>query len=322
MSQSLIEVSNLHKAFPVNKQLLKKPDWLKAVRGVDFSVTTGETYGLVGESGCGKSTVSKLLLRLLEPDTGEVSFQGQNILSLSKAKMKQIRRQMQIVFQDPYASLDPKWKIGSIIGEPLKIHGIGTKEERRKKVKELMELTDLRPEFMERYAHEFSGGQRQRIGIARALALDPKIIIADEPVSALDVSIQAQIINLFKRLQRELGLGYIFIAHDLSVVRHISDRVGVMYLGQIVEEAPTQKLFKDAKHPYTSGLISTIPLPDPTKRKELELVEGEVPSPINPPAGCGFHPRCPYTKSECKENPPPKVQIDNNHMVRCHLYAE
>ncbi len=320
MSNTLVKVENLKKSFPVNKQLFKRPDWLKAVRGINFYIQEGETYGLVGESGCGKSTVSKLVLRLIDPDDGKIFFEGENISKYRSKDLKEIRRNMQVVFQDPYASLDPKWRIGSIIAEPMRIHGIGSPQEREKKVKKLMQLTDLRPEYFKRYAHEFSGGQRQRIAIARALALNPKLIVADEPVSALDVSIQAQIINLFKRLQRELGIAYIFIAHDLSVVKHISNRVGVMYLGQLVEEAPTWKIYQEAKHPYTKGLITTLPLPDPEKKQQLEQMKGEVPSPINPPSGCSFHTRCPEMKPECPEEVPPEIQLDEDHKVRCHLY--
>jgi len=317
----ILDVKGLSKSFPIKKGLLSKDkDWLRAVNNVNFSVYEGETLSLVGESGCGKSTTRKLLLRLLEADKGDVFYKDQNIFDLDNESMRKLRRDLQVVFQDPYASLNPKWRIGEIIGEPLKIHKIGNAEERREKVKELMSLVGINPDFYSRYPHEFSGGQRQRIGIARALALNPEVIIADEPVSALDVSIQAQVLNMFKKLQKELGLTYVFISHDLSVVKHISDRVGVMYLGEIVEMAPTEELFNNPKHPYTKALLSSIPVPDPNKNQEITMLEGEIPSPMNPPSGCTFHPRCPFAMEECKVQQPVDNKMGEKHQVRCHLY--
>lgn len=326
MKEALLEVRNLTKYFPVSKGIFGKPrEWLRAVHNVSFILYSGETLGLVGESGCGKSTTRKLLLRLLESDTGEVLFRDQgewiNIFQLPPKKLRELRKRMQVVFQDPYASLDPKWRVGDIISEPLRIHGIGTREQQREKVMELMELVGLRSEHYYRYPHEFSGGQRQRVGIARALALQPELIIADEPVSALDVSIQAQVINMFKDLQEKFGLTYIFIAHDLGVVKHICDRVGVMYLGKIVEMAPTDELFSNPRHPYTKGLISSIPVPDPKSKRQLKLLEGEVPSPINPPEGCSFHPRCQNVRDICRKQDPPLLELDSGHEVSCHLYT-
>jgi oligopeptide transport system ATP-binding protein len=321
MNQALIEVKNLSKKFPVKKSLFgRSMEFLQAVNNVSFDVYKGETFSIVGESGCGKSTARKLLLRLLDADQGEVSYKGQNIMEMNKKSLRELRKEMQVVFQDPYASLDPKWRIGNIIGEPLRIHGIGNAEERYQKVVSLMEEVGLRSEYYYRYPHEFSGGQRQRVGIARALALDPEVIIADEPISALDVSIQAQVLNMMKRLQEKNGLTYIFISHDLSIVRHISDRVAVMYLGEIVEVAETTKLFTDPKHPYTQALISSIPVPDPEMKQNLNQIEGEVPSPINPPSGCKFHSRCPFVTEHCKQTAPQMLELDG-HKVSCHLYS-
>jgi oligopeptide/dipeptide ABC transporter ATP-binding protein len=317
----IIEVINLSKSFPIKKGFLSRRfDYLQAVSNISFSVFEGETLALVGESGCGKSTTRKLLLNLLEADAGKVLYKGVNIFDLPAKEMRELRKKLQVVFQDPYASLDPKWRIGKIIGEPLRIHNIGSANERRERVQELLSLVGINPNYYDRYPHEFSGGQRQRIGIARALALNPEVIIADEPVSALDVSIQAQVLNMFKKLQVKLGLTYVFISHDLSVVKHISDRVGVMYLGEIVEIAPTKELYNNPKHPYTKALMSSIPLPDPSKRKELKLLEGEVPSPINPPSGCRFHPRCEFVTEECKTNKPINFDFGNGHQVSCFLY--
>ncbi len=322
MKEKLLEIKNLTKIFPVSKDLLgRTTEYLRAVNNISFSVYSGETFALVGESGCGKSTTSNLILRLLDVDKGSILYKDIDIAKANPSTMREIRKEIQVVFQDPYASLDPKWRVGDIISEPLKIYNIGTAKKRRKRALELMSIVGLRPEYYYRYPHEFSGGQRQRIGIARALALDPKIIIADEPVSALDVSIQAQIINMFKKLQRDLGLTYIFISHDLSVVKHISDRVGVMYLGEIVEVASTEKLFVEPKHPYTQALLSSIPVPNPIKRKELKLLEGEVPSAINPPSGCSFHPRCKFAKELCKKEEPAAVTIEPGHEIKCHLYS-
>lgn len=319
--EKLLEVKGLSKYFSLKKGLLSKANVrLRAVHNVSFSVFKGETFAIVGESGCGKSTTRKLLLRLLEPDEGEVFYRDQNVFELNEKSMRELRQKLQVVFQDPYASLDPKWRVGSIIKEPLRIHKIGTPGERRKKVLELMSLVGLRTEYYDRFPHEFSGGQRQRIGIARALALKPELIIADEPVSALDVSTQAQILNMFKKLQGQFGLTYIFISHDLRVVKYISDRVAVMYLGEIVELATTKELFEDAKHPYTKALMQSIPVVDPTKRKELKLLEGEVPSAINPPHGCCFNPRCDQAQEICKQEVPVTVEVTRGHQVRCHLF--
>ncbi|MGI6451563.1 MAG: ABC transporter ATP-binding protein [Desulfitobacteriia bacterium] len=321
--EKLLEVQGLTKYFPVKKGVLsRKVDWLRAVYNVSFSVYKGETFALVGESGCGKSTTRKLLLRLLEADSGQVFFKGKNIFKLDSASLRELRKNLQVVFQDPYASLNPKWRIGSIIEEPLRIHKIGNPAERQARVEELMSMVGLYPEYYNRYPHEFSGGQRQRIGIARALALNPEVIIADEPVSALDVSIQAQILNMFKNLQEKLGLTYVFISHDLSVVKHISDRIAVMYLGEIVELASTCELFQNPKHPYTRALIASIPVPDPAKKKALKQLEGEVPSPINPPFGCSFHPRCELAREECKLQEPALLDLGEEHLIRCHLYKK
>lgn len=317
--EKILEVQGLTKYFPIKKGLFSRnSDWLRAVYNVDFTVFKGETFALVGESGCGKSTTRKLLLRLLEADKGKVFYRDKDIFQLGSKELRELRKNLQVVFQDPYASLDPKWRIGDIIAEPLRIHKMGTSGERDKKVRELMSYVGIYPEYYNRYPHEFSGGQRQRIGIARALALNPEVIIADEPVSALDVSIQAQVLNMFKDLQQEFGLTYVFISHDLSVVKHISDRVAVMYLGEIVELAHTKVLFEDHRHPYTQALISSIPIPDPSKRKEMELLEGEVPSPINPPEGCSFHPRCEYATNICIKDEPELIDLGEGHLVRCH----
>ncbi|HHV64652.1 MAG TPA: dipeptide ABC transporter ATP-binding protein [Peptococcaceae bacterium] len=321
--EKILEVQGLTKYFPIKKGVLsRKVDWLRAVYNVNFSVDKGETFALVGESGCGKSTTRKLLLRLLEADRGQVFFKGKNIFKLDSASLRELRKNLQVVFQDPYASLNPKWRIGSIIEEPLRIHKIGSPAERRARVEELMSMVGLYPEYYNRYPHEFSGGQRQRIGIARALALNPEVIIADEPVSALDVSIQAQILNMFKNLQEKLGLTYIFISHDLSVVKHISDRIAVMYLGEIVELASTCELFQNPKHPYTRALIASIPVPNPAKKKAFKQLEGEVPSPINPPSGCSFHPRCELAGEECKRQEPALLDLGEGHLIRCHRYKE
>lgn len=321
--EKLLEVKNLSKSFPIKKGFLsRETDWLRAVNNVSFSVYKGETLAIVGESGCGKSTTRKLILNLEEADSGEVIYRGNDILQLKKEEMRLLRKKIQVIFQDPYASLNPKWRIGKIIEEPLKIHHYGTPDERRKRVEELLEHVGINPNFYDRYPHEFSGGQRQRIGIARALALEPEIIIADEPVSALDVSIQAQILNMFKRLQKEFGLTYIFISHDLSVVKHISDRVGVMYLGEIVEIAKTEDLYHNPKHPYTKALLSSIPLPNPKLEQGIIQLKGEVPSPINPPSGCKFHPRCPVAMEVCKSIEPKTVYENDAHEVKCHLFNE
>jgi oligopeptide transport system ATP-binding protein len=279
----------------------------------------GETLGLVGESGCGKSTTGRTILRLIEPTEGVIYFEGQNITDLDKGAMRALRREMQIIFQDPYASLNPRMTVGSIIGEPLEIHKIAKGSEKEERVASLLQKVGLRAEDMRKYPHEFSGGQRQRIGIARALALNPKLIVCDEPVSALDVSIQAQVINLLEDLQAEFGLSYLFIAHNLNVVEHISNRVAVMYLGQIVELASDQELYKNPQHPYTEALLSAVPIPDPTIKKKRIILEGDVPSPINPPKGCHFHTRCMYKEKICEEVEPEFKDIGGGHWVACHF---
>jgi len=303
----LLEAKNLKMHFPIKAGVLRRTiGHVKAVDGVDLQVRRGETLGLVGESGCGKSTLARLILRLLEPTDGEVLVDGEDILGYDRKRMLRVRRNMQIVFQDPYASLNPRMTVGNIVGEPLKIHNIGEASDRKRRVQELLEIVGLSPEHYNRYPHEFSGGQRQRIGVARAIALNPRLIICDEPVSALDVSIQAQVINLLQDLQKEFDLTYIFIAHDLSVVKHISDRVAVMYLGKIVEIAERKKLYDEPRHPYTSSLLSAIPIPDPEKERERSriVLTGDVPSPANPPPGCSFHTRCPRAQQYCKEHEP------------------
>ncbi len=290
----LLDVVNLQKHFTVGNGVVK------AVDDVTFSILKGETFGLVGESGCGKTTTGRAILRLIEPTAGRVTFDGADILALSPSALRAQRRQMQIVFQDPYASLNPRMTIGEAIAEPLVIHGIGSAASRRDRVAELLGVVGLDGDYIKRYPHEFSGGQRQRIGIARALALNPKFIVADEPVSALDVSVQAQVVNLLQDLQKKFGLTYLFISHGLAVVEHLCARVGVMYLGNLVEVAPTKKLFTQPRHPYTQALLDSIPSPDPTKRRKHAPLLGDVPSPLNPPSGCRFHPRCPIAKDECK----------------------
>lgn len=316
----LLEVKNLKKHFPIKNSLGRTKEYVQAVNGVSFSIFKGETFGIVGESGCGKSTTGRLILRLIEPDVGEVLFEDQDILKLNEKEFIKMRRRMQMVFQDPYSSLNPRKKIGQAIKEVLDIHEIVPEEERMEKVFDLLDKVGLRPDQYFRYPHEFSGGQRQRIGLARALAVEPELIILDEPVSALDVSIQSQVINLLQDLQKKDELTYIFIAHDLSVVRHISDRVGVMYLGYMVEQALTDDLYSNPLHPYTKALLSAIPQPDPTLKKERIILEGDVPSPINPPTGCVFHTRCPYAMDVCKEVIPEKKEAEANHFVACHLY--
>lgn len=320
----LLSVRNLTKRFPIKGGLLgREVASVKAVSGVSFDIKRGETLGLVGESGCGKSTLGRCILRLLEPTSGQVIFKGQDITHLPRAEMRKLRRNMQIIFQDPYASLNPRMTVEDILGEPLEIHGLcQSKEEKKKRILKLLDLCGLRREAIARYPHEFSGGQRQRICIARALAVEPEFIVCDEPVSALDVSIQAQIVNLMQDLQKELGLTYLFIAHDLKVVEHISNRVAVMYLGKIAELAQAEELYQDPKHPYTRALLSAIPIPDPSYRKERIILRGDVPSPISPPPGCYFHPRCPKAQENCKVDPP--VLKDERspgqlvHDVSCH----
>jgi peptide/nickel transport system ATP-binding protein len=323
MAQPLLQVKNLKKYFPIKGGILSKTvGHVQAVDDISFDLYPGETVGLVGESGCGKSTAARTILRLIEPTSGEVFFEGQDILKLGKKPMRSLRRQMQIIFQDPYASLNPRMTVASIVGEPLEIHKIAKGRAKEESVANILEKVGLRPEHMRRYPHEFSGGQRQRIGIARALALNPKLIIGDEPVSALDVSIQAQVINLLEDLQHEFNLTYLIIAHDLSVVEHISDRVAVMYLGKIVELATDRELYQNPSHPYTEALLSAVPRPDPSIKKQRILLPGDVPSPINPPSGCRFHTRCLYAKADCKTVEPPLQNIGDGHYVACHYWKE
>lgn len=317
----LLEVKNLVKHFPITKGIIfsRTVGAVKAVDDISFNIQEGETLGLVGESGCGKSTTGRLILRLIGPTSGQIRFRGRDVLSLGREQMRALRREMQIIFQDPYASLNPRMTVGDIIGEPLLIHGLAKGKDREKRVRELLEVVGLSAYHARRYPHEFSGGQRQRIGVARALAVNPKLIVCDEPVSALDVSIQAQVINLLQDLQKEFGLTYLFIAHDLSVVKHISRRVAVMYLGKIVELAGKEALYEGPKHPYTQALLSAIPVPDPRVKRERIILQGDVPSPINPPRGCRFHTRCPVAIAKCKEIEPVFQDVGNNHWVACHL---
>ena len=319
-AETLLEVSNLKKYFPIKGGVFSRTiGFVYAVDDVSFTVDKGETLGLVGESGCGKSTTGRSILRLIEPTDGKVTFEGQDVTALDKNAMRSLRREMQIIFQDPYASLNPRMTVGSIIGEPLEIHRIARGSEKTERVASLLQKVGLRAEDMRKYPHEFSGGQRQRIGIARALALNHKLIVCDEPVSALDVSIQAQVINLLEDLQEEFGLSYLFIAHNLNVVEHISDRVAVMYLGQIVELASDTDLYNNPQHPYTEALLSAVPIPDPTVKKKRIILEGDVPSPIDPPSGCHFHTRCMYKEKICEEEAPEFKHIGGGHWVACHF---
>jgi oligopeptide transport system ATP-binding protein len=320
-STPLIEVRHLKKYCPSRKGLLQREvARVHAVDDISFAVREGETLGLVGESGCGKSTLGRTIVRLLEPTAGEILFQGRPIQSLGAGALRPLRRQMQMVFQDPYASLNPRKRVGSIIGDPLKIHKIGDARQRKAQVEELLETVGLSPEHYNRFPHEFSGGQRQRIGIARALALRPKLVIADEPVSALDVSIQSQMLNLLEDLQTEFRLTFLFIAHDLGVVRHVSDRIAVMYLGKLVELSPAEELYQRPIMPYTEALLSAVPIPDPdlAAQRERIVLQGDVPSPINPPSGCRFHPRCRYATEICAEVEPPLADYGNGHLAACH----
>jgi oligopeptide/dipeptide ABC transporter ATP-binding protein len=319
-NELLLEVENLKKYFPVRGGIFGKTTaHVKAVDGVSFTLRKGETLGLVGESGSGKSTTGRAILRLIEPSGGRVRFDGQDVLTLGKKELRALRRRMQIIFQDPYASLNPRMTVGSIVGEPFAIHKIASGEERAHRVEALLMRVGLSADQMRRYPHEFSGGQRQRIGVARALALNPEFIIGDEPVSALDVSVQAQVINLLEDLQKEFGLSYLIIAHDLSVVRHISHRIAVMYLGKIVEIADNEALYGDPLHPYTEALLSAAPVPDPRRKRKRIVLKGDIPSPINPPSGCVFHTRCPIAEDRCKTELPELRTLPDGRMLACHL---
>lgn len=321
MTEILLEVNRLKKYFPINGGLFgKKVGEVKAVDDISFFVNKGETLGIVGESGCGKSTTGRMLMKLIEPSDGQVVFQGRELTSLSTSEMRKMRKEMQMVFQDPYASLNPRHTVEKILEEPLIVHGMGDKKERKRRVKEMLEVVGLSSYHAKRYPHQFSGGQRQRIGIARALMTKPKLIIADEPVSALDVSIQSQVLNLLADLQKEFQLTYIFIAHDLGVVKHISDRVGVMYLGRLVEMTTADKLYEKPLHPYTSALLGAVPVPDPTIKKKTELLTGDIPSPSDPPTGCAFHTRCKDCMEICKSERPQLEEIEPGHFAACHLY--
>jgi oligopeptide transport system ATP-binding protein len=322
VSGNILEVKNLKVHFPVKGELIpKNVGYVKAVDGISFNIGYAETLGLVGESGCGKSTTGRAVLNMLKVDSGQVFFEGKDILKSSRKELKKIRRDMQLIFQDPFGSLNPRMTIGSALEEVLYIHHIRDKNERQKRVIELIEMVGLNKNYLSRYPHEFSGGQRQRAVIARALAVKPKFIVCDEPVSALDVSIQSQIINLLEELQKNFKLTYLFIAHDLSVVKHISNRIAVMYLGRIVEIAESDELFKRPAHPYTKALLSSIPVCDPDFRKNIILLEGDLPSPANPPKGCRFHTRCIYAREDCSRKEPVSVNLGNGHMVECHLYS-
>jgi oligopeptide transport system ATP-binding protein len=320
----LIDARNIVKHYPIlGGVLMKQTGSVKAVDGVSLTIDEGETVGLVGESGCGKTTFGRAILRLEEPTSGEIFFQGKRILGYSRNEMQALRREMQIIFQDPFSSLNPRKTVGQIIGEPLRVHGVKSRQERDQRALELMEVVGLRKEQMRRYPHQFSGGQRQRIGVARALALKPKLVVCDEAVSALDVSIRAQVINLLKDLQQDFGLTYLFISHDLSVVEHVSDRVAVMYLGKIVEIAPSKDLYLEPLHPYTQALLSAVPIPDPSLQRPGRIIlKGDVPSPIDPPSGCRFHPRCRYAEGICSEVEPELREARSAHWAACHFAGQ
>jgi oligopeptide/dipeptide ABC transporter ATP-binding protein len=327
MSDALLQVTNLKKYFPVTRGIIfqKEVATVKAVDDISFEVKSRETLGVVGESGCGKSTMARCIMRLLDPTAGQIIFDGRDISKLNRAEMRPIRRELMMVFQDPYASLNPRKRVGFIVAEALQVHKTGTDAEIKRRVQELLEIVGLNPEHYNRFPHEFSGGQRQRIGVARALAVNPKLIVCDEPVSALDVSVQAQILNLLKDLQSEFGLTYVFIAHDLNVVRHISDRVMVMYLGKVVETADRHDLYRAPKHPYTGALLSAVPIPDPElgRKRQPIVLEGDVPSPINPPEACRFHPRCPrFQEGKCDVDEPELYEFGGDHRAACHFPLE
>ncbi|MDP9729075.1 ABC transporter ATP-binding protein [Alicyclobacillus tolerans] len=320
MSEVLLEVKNLKKHFPIRKGFIRRTaGYVRAVDGIDLTVYAGETLGVVGESGCGKSTMGRSLLRLVEPTSGQIHFQGKDIMKLSKSQMRDMRREMQIVFQDPYASLNPRYTIGQTLSEPMEIHHLHNSTARKQRVQSMLERVGLDPSYSSRFPHEFSGGQRQRIGIARALVLNPKLMILDEPVAALDVSVQSQVINLLEDLQQDFNLTYIFVAHDLSVVKHISNRILVMYLGRMMELASSNDLFADPLHPYTRALLSAVPIPNPRVKRERIILQGDLPSPANPPKGCVFHTRCPLAQDVCREKVPEWREAKHNHMVACHL---
>lgn len=321
MSEHLVEVKALKKYFPISKEWRKEKVYVRAVDGVDFSIDRGETLGLVGESGCGKTTVGRLILKLIEPTDGEILFEGKNLARLDKKGIHPMRRAFQIIFQDPFASLNPRMTVSEIVGRPMAIHGLVDPSQRDERVAQLLESVGLQREHLHRYPHEFSGGQRQRIGIARALATQPRLIVADEPTSALDVSVQAQILNLMRQLQKEFGLTYLFISHNIGVIRHISDRVAVMYLGKVVEMAEKRALFKSPIHPYTLALLAAVPSLDPKRKREEIILEGDVPSPIHPPSGCRFHTRCRYALPRCFEEEPFFHQIEDGRWVACHLHS-
>jgi oligopeptide/dipeptide ABC transporter ATP-binding protein len=323
----LLIVEDVKKFFPITRGIIfqKEIASVKAVDGVSFSIKPGETLGIVGESGCGKSTLARCIMKLLEPTDGKITFEGRDITRLSRPAMRPIRREMTMIFQDPYASLNPRKRVGFIIGEPLEVHGLGSSSEIKRRVQELLEVVGLNPEHYNRFPHEFSGGQRQRIGVARALSVNPKLIVCDEPVSALDVSVQAQILNLLKDLQDDFGLTYVFIAHDLNVVRHISDRVMVMYLGKVAEVASREQLYSQPKHPYTGALLSAVPIANPEigRQREAIVLEGDVPSPVNPPSGCRFHTRCPrFVEGHCDVEEPPLYSFGSGQAAACHYPLE
>jgi oligopeptide transport system ATP-binding protein len=320
MNNLLIDVNDLVKTFPLKKtKFFQDTRYVYAVSGISFSLKRGETLGLVGESGCGKTTAGRAILRLIEPTSGSIHFEGQNVARFKEHELREFRCNAQMIFQDPFASLNPRMTVGDIVGEPLLVHKMGTKAQRTDLVAEVVEKVGLAADYMKRFPHEFSGGQRQRIGIARVLTLNPKLIIADEPVSALDVSIQAQIINLLVNLQDEFHLSYLFVSHDLAVVEHISDRVAIMYLGKIVEIAPSQYIYSKPRHPYTQALLSAIPIPDPKSTRQRTILQGDIPNPANPPSGCTFRTRCPHAKKVCSQEIPEMIEVSEAHYAACHL---